>query len=367
MKATKKIVGAACALIAAVALSAGSTFAWFTANSQVSIGNVTADVVTKGGDLQISLVTPNASGATPTYSYDGWKSSISSAEVQAKLPNDLKLDHVTTDGNDGKTMKTIEGDAITDTTNPSTHNYVEFTFALRSTTAMDIYLVGGTTLTSEVKTVSGATAITPVSCWGDVAANTYGKNQNTDWTAESQISAKAQCASRVSFEDVNDNATKVWAPWETKENGGNDLTKAELEAKDPAVIANYGYYTTYESGDDATKVETMGKNLAGDVARQGGKGAAYFGATTAYTNKISPAAGTTITRGTPADATEVAVADAAGSKLCTLTAGQPKVITVRMWIEGNDGDCLNSIFDQTITMSFAFFGLDPEVPAPTGP
>lgn len=36
MKATKKIVGAACALVAAVALSAGSTFAWFTTNSHVS-------------------------------------------------------------------------------------------------------------------------------------------------------------------------------------------------------------------------------------------------------------------------------------------------------------------------------------------
>ena len=36
MKATKKIVGAACALVAAVALSAGSTFAWFASNSEVT-------------------------------------------------------------------------------------------------------------------------------------------------------------------------------------------------------------------------------------------------------------------------------------------------------------------------------------------
>lgn len=36
MKATKKIVGAACALVAAVALSAGSTFAWFAQNSEVT-------------------------------------------------------------------------------------------------------------------------------------------------------------------------------------------------------------------------------------------------------------------------------------------------------------------------------------------
>lgn len=36
MKATKKIVGAACALVAAVALSAGSTFAWFASSGKAS-------------------------------------------------------------------------------------------------------------------------------------------------------------------------------------------------------------------------------------------------------------------------------------------------------------------------------------------
>ncbi len=36
MKATKKIVGATAALVAALALSAGSTFAWFSANTSVS-------------------------------------------------------------------------------------------------------------------------------------------------------------------------------------------------------------------------------------------------------------------------------------------------------------------------------------------
>lgn len=36
MKATKKIVGAACALVAAVALSAGSTFAWFATSGKAS-------------------------------------------------------------------------------------------------------------------------------------------------------------------------------------------------------------------------------------------------------------------------------------------------------------------------------------------
>lgn len=46
MKATKKIVGATAALVAAVALSAGSTFAWFTANDTVTATGLSVDVTT---------------------------------------------------------------------------------------------------------------------------------------------------------------------------------------------------------------------------------------------------------------------------------------------------------------------------------
>lgn len=54
MKATKKIVGAACALVAAVALSAGSTFAWFVSNGTVTATGLTVDVVTSNSYLIIS-------------------------------------------------------------------------------------------------------------------------------------------------------------------------------------------------------------------------------------------------------------------------------------------------------------------------
>ena len=44
MKATKKIVGATAALVAAVALSAGSTFAWFATNSTVTATGLSVGV-----------------------------------------------------------------------------------------------------------------------------------------------------------------------------------------------------------------------------------------------------------------------------------------------------------------------------------
>lgn len=54
MKATKKIVGAACALVAAVALSAGSTFAWFVSNGSVTATGLQVDVTTSNSYLVIS-------------------------------------------------------------------------------------------------------------------------------------------------------------------------------------------------------------------------------------------------------------------------------------------------------------------------
>ena len=54
MKATKKIVGAACALVAAVALSAGSTFAWFSTNGSVDATGLEVKVSTNNAYLVIA-------------------------------------------------------------------------------------------------------------------------------------------------------------------------------------------------------------------------------------------------------------------------------------------------------------------------
>lgn len=66
MKATKKIVGATCALVAAVALSAGSTFAWFASNDTVTATGMSVTAVTNS-NLYIKegiIATENASMIT---------------------------------------------------------------------------------------------------------------------------------------------------------------------------------------------------------------------------------------------------------------------------------------------------------------
>lgn len=78
MKASKKIIGASCALVAAVALSAGSTFAWFSTNGTVTADNMEVKVTaapalvislssTMGTDTAVSFTTPESSLTPATH------------------------------------------------------------------------------------------------------------------------------------------------------------------------------------------------------------------------------------------------------------------------------------------------------------
>ena len=71
MKATKKIVGATAALVAAVALSAGSTFAWFASNGTATVENFNVNVAVSN-----NLVISTTSNGTFT-------SSVNLAEEEA--------------------------------------------------------------------------------------------------------------------------------------------------------------------------------------------------------------------------------------------------------------------------------------------
>lgn len=67
MKATKKIVGAACALVAATALAAGSTFAWFSSNGTVSATGLNVNVSTNNAYL---IIAENTTALTTTDAAD---------------------------------------------------------------------------------------------------------------------------------------------------------------------------------------------------------------------------------------------------------------------------------------------------------
>lgn len=106
MKATRKIVGAACALVAAVALSAGSTFAWFTSNGVVTATGLEVDVSTNNAYLIIADSAANLSKGWKTISLEnvgkvtsGEGENVTTAPVQL-LPSSYKTATVTGTGDD---------------------------------------------------------------------------------------------------------------------------------------------------------------------------------------------------------------------------------------------------------------------------
>lgn len=81
MKATKKIVGATAALVAAVALSAGSTFAWFSTRSSVQATGMQVAVSSSDSYLVISTTSGTYTTNDVSFTSSGQKSLAPSTHI----------------------------------------------------------------------------------------------------------------------------------------------------------------------------------------------------------------------------------------------------------------------------------------------
>lgn len=141
MKATKKIVGAACALVAAVALSAGSTFAWFSQS-----GKVTATGMFVKAKTTEALVIANEDD----YTADSWGITAKSTDtntttltptstVDGETFYNVKEDSLTTvDYQSGNASdETIFEESVNGTTDAEDKYYVEHTYYIKAEAAKD--------------------------------------------------------------------------------------------------------------------------------------------------------------------------------------------------------------------------------------
>ncbi len=144
MKATKKIVGAACALVAAVALSAGSTFAWFSSNGTVDATGLEVAVSTNNAYLIIADTAANLTKGWKTISLENvGKVDGTGENAGTKVPVELKpsaYKTVTTKVNTTTNEKEI--DQITD---PTTLNPADATCV---TKVANWYTAQGTSATN---------------------------------------------------------------------------------------------------------------------------------------------------------------------------------------------------------------------------
>lgn len=329
MKATKKLIAAAVSLVAAASLTVGSTFAWFSYQSSVELGEVKFSVDSSDENLQVAVVaydesnpvTPDESAFSYSLSVNDIKDKINGGKAIAYQPltvSGVGADNSVAEANPITLVNEEKAVALT-----SSGSYAVFDLVFRYAPAkisegMDmpsLVLNSGSQITADD---IGATTSDTTFAWDNFDATDYGVELDKD----DPINARARDAARVAF--VLDDGSggyknKVWAPSE-KLDVATSLTSDRAR----------GFYL---------------HNLASDYKIKQ-KDSVTLSASPAPTYASRVYAG-------PVNPTSV------NDFLCSSIAKFPDLngksyselrLTVKVWLEGNDGDCIESFKND----SFAF-------------
>jgi len=318
MKASKKLVGAIVALAAAASLTVGSTFAWFTARNTVSTDEINLGVTSGSGSLQIAVV---KDAGTPVYGY--------STKLNDLVPAGTAFEALTSsDG--GQTLKEKGASNATAKTN----SYVTFELKFRTDVSGGKLVLGQDSKITASEDATDAsypavyvwepvegefetdTAIAGSTAYGDTALGVVG----------SEIKAKAAHAARVSF--IQTSGYKVWAPFESRETGDDTVKTSDTVG---------GFY----KGNLAADYLNHLRKLDDPSAAKENITAETYG-----NNRVYSAQSATETDDKNVIATFGTIAD--GDTYAELT------LTVKIWLEGTDGDCLDSILKDTFKVKLGF-------------
>ena len=298
MKASKKLIGAIAALTVAASLTVGTTFAWFSSQASVSTENIGMNVTSGSDTLQIAVLAKDAAESTANFKYV-----LSAEEVKAAMGAVTYT--ALTSADDGKTI-TEKGGAA------ATGGYAEFKFVFRTT------MENAKLILSDTAAVTASTTTNTIT-WQEWEQDEYkNKDYGTTITAGA-INTKAAYASRIAFlEGTN---AKVWAPYEELGTGADATNTNDAPA---------GYYK---------------ENLASDYNIS--KGVADATAVTAQpmTNRVYRAKDA---------ATNDAVNVIAAFPTAKMGDFYQLTVTVKIWLEGTDGDCLDAILSDMFGVAFGF-------------
>jgi hypothetical protein len=302
-KLMRKLSISILAVVFAVVAMGATTFAWFTLTNTAKLDQFTVEV-TAGSGFEIAVT--NVGGAP-----SAWKSTITKADVEAAIGNVVLKDLTSTDGATFYPISEIGvdvngtddyklGDAVTD-------GYAEFDIHFRSKAAGTVKLnMEETNITSTGKTKVADVAFDEAYTGGD------------SFTATSDVLAYAMNAARMAI--IESNTLKVI------------LEKAGATLNTAGTLDNtVGFGTAHAKGALAyyiakNQIDTTGMDLSGLGT---GPNTEKFG-DTVYTTKI---------------------ADIATGPSNEWYTGK---ITVRIWLEGWDAECLNVIFSDTLEVKIQF-------------
>lgn len=336
-KTTAKILTAVVALVISLGIAAGTTFAWFTSNRTVTFDALEAEVTTGTQGLYVAVKRYG------TETFTEFKPSIDNATLLNEMlgtesggsrPTSIKLSDLTTDVPEDQNYKGVklveEGKSAsqeTTFTNGAENKFIEFTLKFRTTVQQDIYLAinNGNGISSGINYVDG-NSLTTVKSWRRIEANEYGNNNVIN--QNEALSTRAAYAARVSF--ITDGVGKVWAPYDYAL-GSDDLSHTQA-----------GFY-----------VNTEEKNLARDFRN------AILGRSDTYVcnvlNEVKLLSDALAAQNKNVSDDFGAVPATPIARTMDNSEGAfDAVVTVRLWIEGTDGDCLNSIFNDKISLQLVF-------------
>lgn len=335
-KATSKIATAVLALVVALGIAIGSTYAWFTSNRTVRFDAIEAEVTTGTQGLYVAIKEYNSNTFTDFYttlSSTDLLNEILGPESGGSRPTSVKLSDLTTDITGDQNYKGVklveEGKSALQEevfTAGSVNKFIEFTLKFRTTVQQDIFLaISDGSVYSGINYVDG-NSLTTVRAWKRIEANEYGNTSAIE--ANEGLSTRAAYAARVSF--ITGGVGKVWAPYDYA-TGYDDLSHTQA-----------GFY-----------VNTVEKNLARDYRNALlGRSDTYVCSVLNEVRLLSDALA----------AQNKNVSDEPGSIAATPIARTVSnaegsfdaVVTVRLWLEGTDGDCLNSVFNDKLSLRLVF-------------
>lgn len=316
MKASKKIFGAVMALMVAIVLATGTTFAWFTTNRTPSLGGVDLNVGSGTDGLLVSL---DGSKFSEKLTSEDLYKALNGNTTADKFEKVTMMPVTTKDGvafteKDGTTAVTYDG-AQTD------NKFLQLKLYFRSNKEYEVFLFNGkedkdaaaeADKTASIVAKGNAPIYSTVKAWDDFIANKYTVEAISKGDT---LAARAANAARVSFQLKGAADAKVWAPHEEN-------------AEDPA-----GFY--------------LG-NLANDYIDH------MYGNTPATT---VPTMSYTTTKSVAGDGY---TANAGVFKLVDTTATDgfyTAEVTINIWLEGWDGDCFNAVMKDVFTVNLNFIGL----------
>ena len=309
---TKKLFLSVLTLAFAVVSLGASTYAWFTLSSNAKVETFEG-TVTGGAGLEIQVL---SSDATATDA-NAWQTTVIESTLIKNVINDVTLDARTL-----KEAGTTSMFAALDGTTEKTDGFIKFDLAFRlsdqsESRSFDLYLDGYTLQT----------------------AGTY-DDPKTEGVDESEVGVDAW---RVNREYTGKNGTYLLNSEKTY--WVSDAARLGIVSKDKGsateAIANK-YFQAPSGSDEYT-------------AGIPGKGNSDVNAAVNYYNAVNPTATINPANAPQYTADSAVGAQTAGYKIGTLTGAEEVRITVYVWVEGWDAECINAIFEQTLHATLNFY------------